>query len=118
MFLALESSYVRKSWFVTDGKVYDNREYAAIVKKHLHRKALYLPVPLFLVKLVACTLDTVGGWWGTTPTLNRDKYKILRAANWKCDAEPLQKELGFAARYDLDKGIEECVRWYKKEKWL
>ncbi|MDR0714364.1 MAG: NAD(P)-dependent oxidoreductase [Bacteroidales bacterium] len=118
MFLALESPYTRKAWFATDGNVYDNREYAAIVKKHLCRKTVYLPVPLFLVKAVSWTLDTVGGWWGCTPTLNKDKYKILRAVNWKCDAEPLQRELGFAARYNLDKGIEECVQWYKKEKWL
>ncbi|MDR1667269.1 MAG: NAD(P)-dependent oxidoreductase [Bacteroidales bacterium] len=118
MYLALESAHLRKAWFVTDGKVYDNREYAAIVKKHLHRKALYLPVPLFLVKAVAYTLDAIGSRLGMTPTLNRDKYKILRAVNWICDAEPLQRELGFAARYDLDKGIEACVQWYKKEKWL
>ncbi len=118
MFLALESEYVRKAWFVSDGKEYDNREYAAIVKKHLNRKALYLPVPLFLVKGISYTLDTVGGWFGMSPTLNKDKYKIMRATNWKCEVEPLQRELGFEAEYDLDKGIEACVEWYKKEKWL
>ncbi|MDR2036894.1 MAG: NAD(P)-dependent oxidoreductase [Bacteroidales bacterium] len=118
MFLALESDYLQKAWFISDGKEYDNREYAAIVKKHLKKKALYLPVPLFLVKALSYTLDTVGGWFGISPTLNKDKYKIMRATNWKCDAEPLQKELGFKAEYDLDKGIEACVDWYKQEKWL
>ena len=118
MFLALESAYIRKAWFISDGKEYDNREYAAIVKKHLNRKALYLPVPLFLVKSISYTLDTVGGWFGVSPTLNKDKYKIMRATNWKCEVEPLQQELGFSAEYDLDKGIEACVKWYKEEKWL
>ncbi|MDR1671938.1 MAG: NAD(P)-dependent oxidoreductase [Bacteroidales bacterium] len=118
MYLALESEYIRKAWFVSDGKEYDNREYAAIVKKHLDKWALFLPVPLFLVKTVSYTLDTVCGWFGVSPTLNRDKYKIMRATNWKCETEPLQKELGFVAEYDLDKGIEECIKWYKKEKWL
>jgi nucleoside-diphosphate-sugar epimerase len=118
MYLALESEYVRKAWFVSDGREYDNREYAAIVKKHLHKWALFLPVPLFLVKAVSYTLDTVCGWFNVSPTLNKDKYKIMRATNWKCETEPLQKELGFTAEYDLDKGIEECIKWYKKEKWL
>ncbi len=118
MFLALESKHLQKAWFVSDGKVYDNREYAAIVKKHLHRKALYLPVPLFLVKAISYTLDTVCGWFGVSPTLNKDKYKIMRATNWKCEVEPLQRDLGFEAEYDLDKGIEACVKWYKAEKWL
>ncbi len=118
MFLALESNYIQKSWFVSDGNVYDNREYAAIVKKHLNRKALYLPVPLFLVKAISYTLDTVCGWFGVSPTLNKDKYKIMRATNWKCEIEPLQKELGFQAEYDLDKGIASCVEWYRANGWL
>lgn len=118
MYTALESEYLHKAWFVTDGREYDNREYAAIVKKHLNRKAVYIPVPLFLVKAISYILDTGGGWFGVSPTLNKDKYKIMRATNWKCDAEPLQKDLGFQAEYDLDKGIEACVQWYKKEKWL
>ena len=118
IFLALESPFLQKAWFVSDGRVYDNREYAAIVKKHLNRWALYLPVPLFLVKAISYTLDTVCGWFGVSPTLNKDKYKIMRATNWKCETEPLQRDLGFEAEYDLDKGIEACVEWYKAEKWL
>ena len=118
MFKALESAYVQKAWIVSDGKVYDNREYAAIVKKHLNKKALYLPVPLFLVKAISYTLDTVCGLFGVSPTLNKDKYKVMRATNWICEVEPLQKDLDFEADYDLDKGIEACVKWYKKEGWL
>jgi nucleoside-diphosphate-sugar epimerase len=118
MYMALESGYVQKAWFVTDGKEYDNREYAGIVKKHLNKRAVYIPVPLFLVKAISYTLDTVGGWFGISPTLNRDKYKIMRATNWKCDATPLQKDLGFEADYDLDKGIEASVQWYRKAGWL
>jgi nucleoside-diphosphate-sugar epimerase len=118
VYLALASPFLQKAWFVSDGRVYGNREYAAIVKTHLNRRALYLPVPLFLVKAVAYALDTVYGWFGASPTLNRDKYKIMRAVNWKCDTEPLQRDLNFKAAYDLDKGIEACVKWYKAEKWL
>jgi nucleoside-diphosphate-sugar epimerase len=118
MYLSLQSPFVRRAWFVSDGKEYNNRQYATIVKRHLHRWALYLPVPLFLVKSISYTLDAVCGWFGVSPTLNRDKYRIMRATNWKCEIEPLQRDLGFEAEYDLDKGIETCVDWYRKEKWL
>jgi len=118
MFLALESQFLQKAWFVSDGKVYDNCEYAAIIKKHLNRRALYLPVPLLLVKAISYTVDTVCGWFGVSPTLNKDKYKIMRATNWKCEIEPLKRDLGFEAECDLDKGIGTCVEWYRKEKWL
>ncbi|MDR1169695.1 MAG: NAD(P)-dependent oxidoreductase [Prevotellaceae bacterium] len=118
-FMACRSSVVQKGYFVTDGREYTDREYAETVKKHLGRKhTLNLRVPLFLVKLIAYFLDTVCGWFGHTPTLNRDKYRILRVMNWKCEVKPVQDDFGFKADYDLDRGTGESVRWYKQEKWL
>ena len=119
VFLSIEKDVVRKGYFVADGKIYTNKEYGDIVKKHLGKKrTLKLKVPLFLVKGIAYFLDTVCGWFGSTPTLNRDKYNILKCMNWKCEVEPLQNDLGFVADYDLDKGITESIAWYKNEKWL
>ncbi|MDR0660096.1 MAG: NAD(P)-dependent oxidoreductase [Prevotellaceae bacterium] len=119
VFLAIQKDVVRKGYFITDGNIYTNKEYGDIVKKHLGKKrALKLKVPLFLVKGISSSLDTVCGWFGSTPTLNCDKYKILRCMNWKCEVEPIQKDLGFIAEYDLDKGIAESIEWYRNEKWL
>ena len=119
VFLSIEKDVVRKGYFIADGKTYTNKEYGDIVKKHLgRRRTLKLKVPLFLVKGISYFLDTVCGWFGSTPTLNKDKYNILSCMNWMCEVEPLQKELGFSADYDLDRGIEECVKWYRDEKWL
>jgi nucleoside-diphosphate-sugar epimerase len=118
-FLACESGIVRKGYFVTDGKEYTDKEYSAIVKKHLGRKhTLKIRVPLFLVKFISYSLDAVCGWFGHTPTLNRDKYKILRVMNWKCEIKPTEDDFNFKAVYDLDKGTEEAIKWYKQEKWL
>jgi nucleoside-diphosphate-sugar epimerase len=117
--IACKSDIVRKGYFVSDGREYTDSEYSAIVKKHLGRKhALKIRVPLFLVKFVSYFLDTVCGWFGQTPTLNRDKYKILRVMNWKCETEPTEEDFGFKADYDLDRGTEEAIKWYKQEKWL
>jgi nucleoside-diphosphate-sugar epimerase len=118
-FLACKSNVVQKAYFVTDGKEYTDKEYAAIVKKHLGRKhTLKFRVPLFLVKFISYFLDTVCGWFGQTPTLNKDKYKILRVMNWKCENKPAEDDFNFKADYDLDKGTEEAIKWYKQEKWL
>ncbi len=119
VFLSIEKNVVRKGYFISDGKVYTNQEYADIVKKHLGKKrTLKVKVPLFLVKGIAMLLDTVCGWFGKSPTLNRDKYNIMRCMNWKCEVEPLQRDLGFVADYDLDRGVEESIVWYKNENWL
>jgi nucleoside-diphosphate-sugar epimerase len=118
-FLACRSDIVQKGYFVSDGKEYTGKEYAAIVKKHLGRKhTLKLRVPLFLVKCISYSLDAVCGWFGQTPTLNKDKYKILRVMNWKCEIKPTQDDFNFKAEYDLDRGTEEAIKWYRQEKWL
>ena len=119
VFDALKSPIVQKGYFVSDGHVYTNTEYASIVKKILHKKyTLKIKVPLFLVKGVAVCLDMVYGWFGKSPTLNRDKYNIISATNWKCEIEPTIQDFSFVARYDLEKGMEEAIEWYKQEGWL
>ena len=47
-----------------------------------------------------------------------DKYYLLAADNWVCDADALKDDLGFEAEYDLEKGVAETINWYKDEGWL
>ncbi|MDR1055101.1 MAG: NAD(P)-dependent oxidoreductase [Prevotellaceae bacterium] len=120
VFTAIESPVMQRGYFITDGHVYTNKEYADIVKRHLHKKrTIKIKVPLFLVKAIAATLDTVVcGWFGKSPTLNRDKYNILSAMNWICEIEPLRSDFNFKADYDLNRGMKESIDWYKQEGWL
>lgn len=73
---------------------------------------------MWIVKVISSCLDSFGRLIGKQFTLNKDKYNLLAARNWDCDIENLKKDLGFEADYDLTKGVEECIAWYKKEKWL
>jgi len=98
----INSPIVQKGYFVTDGHVYTNSEYAAIVKKALLKKrTLKIKVPKFLLKVVT-----------------GDKYKIISATSWKCETEPLTTDFQFVAEYDLEKGVKETIEWYKQEGWL
>jgi nucleoside-diphosphate-sugar epimerase len=119
IFLAIEKKAIGKSYFVADGDVWTSDEYTKLAKKELGVKwTIPIKVPGFLVKGLAYFLDTVCGWFGKTPTLNKDKYNILSARNWKCEIEPLKEDLGFVPDYKLDRGLRECIEWYRKEKWL
>ncbi|MDR0419736.1 MAG: NAD(P)-dependent oxidoreductase [Prevotellaceae bacterium] len=119
MFDTLESSHHNKTYLVTDGNVYTDKEYSDLVKKTLGKKyILNLRVPLFLVKFISSFLPVVCGWLGYTPTLNKDKYKIMRCKNWICDINPIEKDFNFVAKYDLERGLKESVNWYKSEGWL
>jgi nucleoside-diphosphate-sugar epimerase len=118
IFMALTSQFVHKAWFVSDGKEYPSEEFAAITKKALAKKTIHFTVPLFLVKTIATIGEQVAGLWGSIPTLNTDKYNVLKSTNWRCEVDPLEKDLGFKAEYDLEKGIAETLAWYKKEGWI
>ena len=118
IFLAMKSDKLQTSYFIADGNVYTDKEYADIVKKCLNTWAIPLRFPLWIVKGIATVLDTVCGWFGVSPTLNKDKYKILRCRNWKCDISAAEKDLGFHADYDLKRGTEESIIWYRNEKWI
>lgn len=119
IFLAIEKKAYGKAYFVADGDVWTSNDYAQAAKEELGVKfALPVKIPCFLVKVLAYSLDTICGWFGKTPTLNKDKYNILSALNWKCDVKPLQEELGFKAEYPLPRGLRECIKWYKEKGWL
>ncbi|MEI6681446.1 MAG: NAD(P)-dependent oxidoreductase [Bacteroidota bacterium] len=118
IFLALPSSHLRKAYFVADGKEYTAEEFAAITRQALGRKTIRFTVPLALVKAIAVGGETLAGMWGGTPTLNSDKYNVLSSTNWRCEVEPLERDFGFKAEYDLEKGVKESIAWYRKEGWL
>ena len=115
---AFESEISNKTYFVSDGNMYLDSEYAAISKQVLGSWTLKLKFPLFIVRWISLLLDSVGRLIGKQFTLNKDKYSILAARNWDCDIEDLKKDLNFVPKYDLQKGVEETIAWYKKEKWL
>lgn len=119
IFLLVEKHITRKAYFVSDGNVYTSAEYADIVKKSLGKKhVIKICIPIFVLKIICLVLDTISGWFGKSPTLNRDKYNILKARNWMCEVKPLQEDANFSADYDLERGIAETIEieFNKKKK--
>lgn len=118
-FLALESPISNKAYFVTDGNVYTDTEYTSLVKQVLGKKfVLSLKVPLSILKLISSIAEDISKITKKPSTLNRDKYKIMKQRNWECDIQPLIEDLKFSPKYDLQKGLEESVSWYKENGWL
>lgn len=118
-FLALESPVTGKAYFVAEGRVYTDKEYTSLVRDILGKKfVLRLKLPLAVIRLVSAVSEEISKITKKPATLNRDKFKIMKQRNWICEVEPLQNELGFAAKYDLRRGLEESVRWYKDNQWI
>ncbi|MCI6857423.1 MAG: NAD(P)-dependent oxidoreductase, partial [Bacteroidales bacterium] len=51
-------------------------------------------------------------------TLNRDKYKILRQRNWRCDVTGAERDFGFKASVSLAEGLHRAIEWYRSAGWL
>lgn len=119
VFLALQSPVNGKSYFVTDGHSYTDKEYTALLRKLLGKKVvLRLKIPLPIVKLISIAAEEISKITKQASTLNRDKFRIMQQRNWLCEVEPLQNELGFSPAYDLRKGLEESIRWYREHRWI
>jgi len=118
-FLGLESEIKDRAYFVADGDVYTDKEYTGLVKESIDKKhVISLKVPLWLLKGISVIAEGISKLTKKPSTLNRDKYKIMKQRNWECDITPLVNDLGFSPQYNLRKGLEESVKWYKDNGWL
>jgi nucleoside-diphosphate-sugar epimerase len=119
-FLALENEQIRnKHYFVADGDVYTDTEFAGEIKAILGKKFVcHARIPAGLVYIACVGSAWIGRLLKKSMTLNSDKYRILKQRNWICDVGPLQDDTGFTPAYPLRKGLEESIAWYKKEGWL
>jgi len=118
IFLAMESPLKQKEYFVSDGSIYDSREFNSIAKKYLGRKTIAITVPTSVVRPIAFVSETIAAILGNIATLNRERVNEFGARNWSVDTTPLQNEVGFKAEYDLERGLKETVEWYRTNGWL
>ncbi|MDR1356703.1 MAG: NAD(P)-dependent oxidoreductase [Tannerellaceae bacterium] len=116
---AANETIANVAYFVSDGRKYTDAGFAALIQEILGRKRLLrIRIPMPLVFLACLCSEVVGKIKGRSMTLNLDKFMILRGRNWTCDAAPLWRDLGAEPAYDLRRGLEESVEWYRREGWL
>jgi dihydroflavonol-4-reductase len=119
VFLALDRGMSGRKYFLTDGEVYQSADFSHLLKKAMHTKwVLRVTAPLWVLKVVTFFGEYISRLTRKPIALNNDKYHILRQRNWRCDVEPAVDELGYHPRYNLEKGVEESVAWYKEHHWL
>ncbi|MDR0743134.1 MAG: NAD(P)-dependent oxidoreductase [Tannerella sp.] len=119
-FMALENKKAKNvSYFVADGDVYKDTDFARLIKKLLGKKiVINLRIPFWMCYVACLFSEAFGHLAGKAMTLNTDKYHILKQRNWICETEPIRQELGFVPRYNLKEGLEETIHYSKKHKLL
>jgi nucleoside-diphosphate-sugar epimerase len=82
------------------------------------RRVVPVKIPVWLLWVVSVIAEKGAIVLGKTSTLNRDKFRIMKQRNWRCDISRARKELSYEPQYDLSRGVAETVAWYKSEAWI
>ena len=119
IYLAIEKDVTNRSYFVSEPRGYSSRSFSDYIQESLGIKCvLHITAPLWVLKAISAISEGIARITQKPATLNSDKYNIMKQRNWLCDTTPIEKELGFTADYNLEKGTKETIEWYKQEKWL
>ena len=108
-----------KTYLVSDGRSYDSRAFSDLIQKELGVKhVLHIKAPLWLLRIICIVAEGFSKLTGKASTLNGDKYRIMKQRNWQCDITPLKNDLGFTPEWQLERGVKECMAWYRENKWI
>ena len=108
-----------KTYLVSDGHNYDSRAFSDLIQKELDVKhVLHIKAPLWLLWIISAVAEGFSTLTHQPSTLNGDKYRIMCQRNWQCDITPLKEDLGFTPEWPLERGVKECMNWYKENKWI
>ena len=117
--LTADSNVCGKSYILSDGNVYTSQTFSRLIQKDLGiNHVLRIVAPIWLLKVISTIGEFTAHLTGKISALNRDKYNIMKQRNWRCDISPARKELGFNPEYNLERGTEITIKWYKANKWL
>jgi dihydroflavonol-4-reductase len=77
-------------------------------------RAIILPVPRSLTRLVALAGDLAGVLRGRPAVLNSRRYRELYAEGFTCRVDRLRERLGVVAKIGLTEGLAQTAAWYKQ----
>jgi nucleoside-diphosphate-sugar epimerase len=106
-----------RTYFVAHPRVVSWGELAAATGRALRRPIRTLPLPSSAFRVAGLLSEVLGGA-RRAGGLDRRRARDMVERAWTCDVEATLEELGWVPRFDLDEGLEDTVRWYRKEGWL
>lgn len=119
IYLSIEKGVTRRSYFVSESCGYNSRAFSDYIQREMGVKnVLHIKAPLWFLKIISFSAEWLSRISGKPSTLNCDKYNIMKQRNWLCDTSVIEKQLGFTADYNLERGTAETIKWYKENKWL
>jgi dihydroflavonol-4-reductase len=105
-------------YFISSERYYNWREVGEITARVMGKRVLRFSVPVPIVYGIGAVSELVALVTRKPVLLNWEKAKDIVQDAWTCDVSKARKELDFKEKFTLEKGIQNTVEWYRKERWL
>ncbi|MDY6820035.1 MAG: NAD(P)-dependent oxidoreductase [Deferribacterota bacterium] len=118
LLLLEKENNIRGIVIASDGKKYLWDDVVKTLSKKMDIKPRFVYIPKFFV-YVAAAVNTLLNYFRKKPSiLTIDKIKEIFKKSWFCDISDLKNIIGYNPVYDLDKGLDLTLEWYKSNRWL
>lgn len=105
-------------FYVTHPEITTAADLMRTIARQMKRSVLPLPIP----KWGARAALTVAGAWAElfrqTSILRADKLHEFYQEAWTGDPSAFVRATGWQPQWDLERGIDDTIAWYRAEKWI
>ena len=82
------------------------------------RRVRKLTIPNLAIYLVAAIAEPLAMLTGKPALFSLEKAKELAQADWSCNVEKAEREIGYSSKTPLIDGMRTTLQWYRSEGWL
>lgn len=117
MIMAAQSHRTSGETYFLGNEDHSWHEIRDAVARALDKKVFTLHVPVPLITPLGALLETIGGWFGQYPPLNREKAKEAQHV-WRLSIQKAKDHFGYNPTTSLAQGMSETINWYRTHHWL
>jgi nucleoside-diphosphate-sugar epimerase len=115
---ALSEKARRQVYYLTDGKTYSWRKITNTTADALGVSGFMIPIPTPLMMAVAVFSEIAASLRSRPSVVSREQIGRVRDCYWTFDGSKAERDFGFKASVDLERGIGDTVDWYRRRKLL
>jgi len=105
-------------FFFSRPEIYTWQDVGRTIAEKLGKKYRQCSFPLWVAEAIGYAGDLWGSATGRPATLNSQKIRELLQPSWICSPSKAKSVLEFSPEVDLDHGMDETARWYRRRGWL
>ena len=109
---------MRETFFVGHSEPVRQVDFARLLSETYDRRVRMVPVPRWLLRVVAEAGELSGRVTGRPALMNRDRLRELEGPGLVCDVSKIERAVGHVARLEAARGFANTARWYVQHDWL